>query len=106
MSQFIQQHLPLLEAVMRIKDVNERKQVLQILLRDRKLKKVIREIALNVVEGNVPLTANEKRMLQKYKSTIWKLKAKHSVRRVVNQDGEGFLSILLPIIASLIGSSI
>lgn len=106
MSQLIEEHLPLLEAIMRIKNVSERKQVLSILLRDKKLKKVVREIALNVVEGNVPLTEKERKMLQKYKSTIWRLKAKHSVRRVVDQDGEGFLGILLPIIASLIGSAI
>ena len=106
MSQLIEQYLPLLEAIMRIKNTHDRRQVLQILLRDRKLKKVIREIALNVVEGNVPLTSSDRKLLQKYKSTIWKLKAKHSVQRIINQEGEGFLGILLPIIASLIGSSI
>lgn len=98
--------LLLLDYIMKIRDSSDRKTVLDIFLKDNKFKKMMREIALNVVEKNVPLNDKNKRMLSKYKSALWKLKSRHSVRKVIQQEGEGFLSILLPIVGSLIASKL
>lgn len=98
--------LPILEAIMRIRDPNERKTVLLIMLKDHKLKRALKEIALNVVERTIPLTDKQKKLLEKYKSAIWKIKSKTSVKTVIQQEGEGFLSILLPIVASIISQNV
>ena len=106
MSELVEQYLPLLEAIIRIKNPSDRRKVLTIFLKDHKLKKVLREIALNVVEKNVPLTQQQKRKLARYKSALWSLRSRKGVKQVIEQEGEGFLSILLPIVTSLIASSL
>lgn len=106
MSSAIETSLPILEAIMRIRDSHERKTVLLIMLKDHKLKRALKEIALNVVERTIPLTDKQKKLLEKYKSAIWKIKTKNSVKSVIRQEGEGFLGILLPIIASLIAQNV
>lgn len=100
----MEKYLLFLDFILKIRDSKDRKIVLDILLKDNGFKKIFREIAVNVVEKNVPLNDKEKKRLAKYKSVIWKLKSRHSVRKVVTQEGEGFLSILLPIITSLLAS--
>ena len=91
---------------MRIRDPNDRRTVLLIMLKDQKLKRALKEIALNVVERNIPLTEPQKKTLNKYKSAIWKIRSNSSVKSVIQQEGEGFIGILLPIIASLLASNV
>lgn len=100
MSQLVKEYFPLLEFISKIKSPKERKFVLLTLLKDNKLKKVLREIAKNVVEKNIPLTPKEKRMLSKYKRVIWRLKSREKVSNVINQEGAGFFLPLFTVLST------
>jgi len=71
---------------------------------ERYLDKGIREVVLNTLNNNIPLSDKQKNELSKYKNDLRllarnKLSKKHKKRLIVHQQGKGippFLSILLP----------
>lgn len=72
-----------------------------------KLIRLLAQIASNVLLGNIPLTQSQFRQVSRYKSILYKLRKpgtsiKHKRQLLVNQTG-GFLSIILPLVASAIG---
>lgn len=98
-----------------IADVKDDK-LRKILLRDvscnNDIFQAIREIAVNTVNKNVPLSDSEKKLLRKYKRVLQQLALPSKTRftkkkqtKLVVQSG-GFLSILLPIVAGIIGKQI
>jgi len=89
----------------RIKSKHERCRVLAEIVDDC-LHKALKEIAVNTVNGNIKLTPRERRKLYKYKKlilTMAKNKAKKRHRKIVVQSG-GFLPMLVPAVAALLGS--
>ena len=69
---------------------------------DKKLIKAICEGTLNLLNGNIPLSDENKLYLKKYKSKLRKLIKTSNIdnkKKILNQRG-GFLNILLPAIIS------
>lgn len=78
---------------------------------ERHLDKAIREVVLNTLNNNIPLTDEQKQDLSKYKNDLRllarnKLSKKRKKQLIVNQHGKGipFLSILLPAALQVISS--
>src|SRR5277367_3373350 len=95
--------------ISKIKNPSIRKKVL-LSLYDECLYKAFYEIAANTVSKNIPLKRREKNLLKKHKIILQKLacytKSKKRRKTLVAQSGGGFLSILIPAIASIITSLI
>lgn len=83
---------------------------------DKKLKRAIIEIVVNVMHGNIQLSKNQKQKLQKYKSVFRKIykqhydkrnnkikKSKINNRQIVQVGGA--LPFLIPLIAGIIGKA-
>lgn len=68
------------------------------------------ECALNLLQGNIPVSASQKRSLCRYKTTLRKVSApkrSHTYRRkLFSQTGNGFWLALLPAAISAITSLI
>lgn len=105
MSVNLKNTLPILEAIARIKSREERKIVIYIFCRDKQFVKAIKEIAKNTVEGNVPLSVKDKHRLKKQKAVLTALAGKGG-KRVIKQQGAGFLPVLVPIVSAILGSII
>ena len=73
---------------------------------DNELINCICECALNVLRGNVPLDAKQKKNLQKYKNQLRQLTSNSSLhkKKTIVQKGSGFLPFLLGPIISVLGS--
>lgn len=70
--------------------------------------KAIKEIALNLIQENIPLTDTQKRSLKKHKHQIVDIvkdKAKTRRKKHIAQSG-GYLPILIPTVISLISELI
>lgn len=67
--------------------------------------KAVCECTLNVLKGNVPLSAYQKRSLSKYKTTLRKIASKKgslfNKKKLIVQKG-GFLGILIPAALSVL----
>ena len=99
-------HLPVLRRLCRCNNKLQR----EILLRGGKpLQLCLRECALNVLRGNVPLSKHQFRKLRKFKNNLRELSRKNTTqkRRLEIEQRGGFLaSLLLPIVGSLAGAVI
>ena len=67
----------------------------------------LKEIAINTMNMNVPLKITQKEKLRRYARTIRELadkkpKSKLKRKKLIEQSG-GFLPILIPLVASVIG---
>lgn len=82
----------------------QRKRLQAFSLFEHHLDKAIREVVLNTLNKNIPLSDKQKHDLSKYKNDLRllarnKLSKKRKKRLIVHQQGKGiplFLSILLP----------
>jgi len=97
-----------LKIISKIRDSQLRKRVLSEIADDC-LYKALHEIAVNTVKRNVPLSRPAKISLRKYKFHIQNLARKTKDRKqrksLVVQSG-GFLPILIPAVAAILGSLI
>ena len=96
-------YLPVLTEISKIKLKADRQQVLRIFAKDKDFVKAIKEIAHNTVNGNIRLTVTHKNHLRQYKDTLLKLASKSGKKEII-QSGSGFLSLLLPIVSTVLGS--
>jgi len=97
----------LLKAVELAKSKAERETLLIVLCRHKKFIKALKVLCKNTVNQKLPLTDKQKHQLKKHASVInYIAKSKRSAKRSIVQSGGGFISILLPILASLVGSAI
>ena len=96
-------YLPVLTEISKIKLKTDRSTVLRIFAKDKEFVKAIKEIAYNTVNGNIELTHPQKVKLRRYKQTLLKLSGKGGKSEVV-QSGGGFLSLLIPIVSTVLGS--
>lgn len=98
--------LPTLEKLAKAKTVKQRNQ----LLKDAKscIYYSIAEISKNTLNGNIPVTPQQRVKLTKYKSQLRKLARKSGVslkqkKEIVNQTGGAFLPALLYPVLSYLG---
>ena len=105
MSVHLKKHFRDLEFISKIKCPKTKKALMQYIAKDPKIYKALREIALNIIEGNVTIDKKAKNRLSKHKKTIYgickrsKVSAKQRKKLVV-QSG-GWLWIL-PLVTSVI----
>ena len=99
-------HLPVLRKLCRC----NKKVQKQILAQGGKpLQLCLRECALNVIRGNVPLSKHQFHKLRKFQKNLHELSRKNTSqkRRLKIEQRGGFLaSLLLPIVGSLAGAAI
>ena len=99
-------HVPVLRQLCRC-NTKVRKQILK--QGGKPLQLCLRECALNVIKGNVPLSKTNFNRLKKHKKQLRELskKATSQKRRLQIEQRGGFLaSLLLPIVGSLAGAVI
>ena len=69
----------------------------------------LRECALNIVKGNVPLSKNQFKKLKRYKNSLREISKKRTSvkqRLKIEQRGGFLASLLIPIIGSIAGGLI
>lgn len=106
MSKLLQKYWHRLEIIASIKRKQLRRELLKEFSKDEDFCKVLRELARNTVNRNIPLKRFHVRQLQSHKRTILALskkKTKKSVRKKAIVQSGGFLPVLIPIVASLLG---
>ena len=100
-------YIAFLELVASCKDIKERRVVLNALCRHKKFIKAIKMICRNTVNQTLNLSDKQKNQLKKHAKVIeYVAKSSNSGRKTIVQNGGGFVSVLLPIVASLIGAAI
>ena len=104
MSSRVKKHLPLLKWL----SANHPKKTKPLLRTiDKEVLDTICECCYNVLKGNVPLTATQKRRLNKHKHVMRRLTGGKKVpikkKRQLVQTGGGFMSSLLAPILSIFG---
>jgi ATP sulfurylase len=75
---------------------------------DDRIFKALKEMAKNVLAGNVPMSDEQKKQLSRYKKELRALatqfKRKNRIRRIIQQSGRGFLPALIPLVITAISS--
>ena len=100
-------YIELMKLIDLTKSVDERKALLRILCRHKKFIKAMKVICKNTIDCQIPLDKKQKNQLRKHAAVInYIAKSPRSAKNSIVQSGGGFISILLPIVASLIGSAI
>ena len=105
MSENLRKCFPKLEVLAQIKSKKSRRQTLSA-MSDDSLYHAIKEIISNLLQKNIKLTRNQRRSLSRCKKTIVtiaKHKGKANRKHIVVQSG-GFLHILIPAVAAVLGS--
>ena len=109
MSHNLQTCLKELKLVMTIKDKRKRLIVLSYLAHRKCIYMALREIAMNIIKQNIPLSKRQSNKLSPYAKVIKSLadgvKSKRIKRQLVVQSG-GFLPWLIPIIGTAITTAI
>ena len=101
--------MPFLRLIAGISRNDIRKAILKKLSEDPSFLKALREIAKNTVRRKINLSSAEVKKLQKHKRLIASIaKTKNSIdkRRKLAVKSGGFLPILIPLIATIIGEVI
>jgi len=77
---------------------------------DPELVRVICECALNVLQGNIPVSSGDKKRLQRHKALLRRLCSKSESlprkKQLIVQSGGSFLLALIPSVLSLIVSAL
>lgn len=106
MSDNLKKAIEILKIVSSIKKNKLRKEVLSDLSCNECVYKGLREIALNIIKKNVPLTLKQKVKLRPYKTLLQDLALKKAgklkKKKLVIQSG-GALPILIPAVISIVG---
>lgn len=104
MSNLLRKQMPLIQAICKSNPTTKRK-LLSTLSDNKDFYSAVSEICLNICKGNVKLSSKIKNQLKPYKSCIinfaGKTKCVQKRKKLIKQSG-GFLSIVLPIIASVL----
>lgn len=91
-----------------IRNSHLRKQILVEKSSDEQVLRALKEIAMNVVHGNVPLDKKQKSKLQRHGDTLRSLSRinlnKRPRRRKLINQSAGFLPILIPSLLSILST--
>ena len=108
-SRNLKNYFIILQAISKIKNVSQRKKLLEGLKDNNEVFRAIQEIVLNSVRGNIPFNNAEKAKLRRYKKILKQILkpriSKKSRKKLVSQCG-GFLPLLLPAAASTLAAII
>ena len=100
--------IPVLETLSTVKDAKKRKMLLRMF--EDNLRRAIREISHNLLQGNITLNEEDKKRLTRFKKILRLLAdpktKKLRFRRIVSQTGRGFLPLLIPLIVSAVTAMI
>lgn len=97
--ELIVDYFPLLEALVRVREGPAKKALLRQLTKDPNFRRCLQEIATNVT--SLDLSAKDMKMLNKHSDVIRKLRRS----KAVSQSG-GFLNIIVPLLATIVGELI
>ena len=95
-----------LNSILYCQDKQEREVLLCILCRDKNFIKLLKMVCRNTLNESVPLTKQQKHEIKNYAAVIDAISKTSDPKKEVLQNGSGFLSLLIPIVTSLIGSAI
>ena len=106
MSNNLRKCLDKLKFIAKVKDLRTRRKLL-LEMSDNCLFKALHEIALNTMKGKVKLNKSQMRKISKYRKNLTALSNKNYKRKkhLIKQSG-GWLPILIPAVASILGSLI
>jgi hypothetical protein len=102
----IQQQLSVLKKLCSSNKKNKKKLLLQ---GGKPLQHCLRECAVNLLSGNVPLSKQRFKNLKKYRKSVRELSKKrtsHKKRIKLEQNGGFLASFLIPIIGAIAGAAI
>jgi hypothetical protein len=105
MSSNLQNYFVILERLAKTTSRKERSDIMKVFCRDKNFIKALKEICSNTVRGNLTLSLKDKNRLKKHKRVIESLASSKPFKRKLVQSGSGFLAVLLPLVASIIGSA-
>jgi len=99
-----------LKVIASIRDKRKRNARLKAFADHMNLFDALKEVATNTINMNLPLNPNQKTKLRRYSKIIRELASKRKrsklqKRKLIEQSG-GFLPILIPLVASVIGEVI
>lgn len=101
------QYIAYLNLVANCKKATERRNLLKVLCRDKKFIKAVKLVCNNTVKSRLRLTERQKNQLKPHAKTInYIARSTRSGTRAIVQSGGGFLSVLLPIVTTLVGAAI
>ena len=108
MSTNLRKNFDKLELISNIKTPKARQVLLKHFGQDRCFCKAVREVVKNTLKRNIKLSNRDKKKLVKHRTLLLgiakKRKNYRNTQRLVQQSGTAFfLSILIPLVASLIG---
>jgi len=109
MSQNLRNKLELICLIAKMKNPRARCAFLKDISRDQKFVDAIEEIAVNTVKGKLPLTRKQKGRIKNKKSIHCMASPKYSKkqkRKIVNQLGGGFWTLIIPALMSLLASKV
>lgn len=101
-----EQYITQLNSILYCQGKQEREILLCILCRDKNFMKLLKMVCKNTINESVPLTDQQKLTIKNYAAVIEAISKSSNSKKVVSQNGTGFLSLLIPIVTSLIGSAI
>lgn len=105
MSEALKKYFVVLEHLAQVNNRKDRKVLLRVFSRNPLFIKALREICSNTINGGLSLSQKDKNRLRKHKDIIVCLATKNkAVKRKLIQTGSGFLSVILPLVASVVGA--
>ena len=108
-SRNLKNYFILLQAISKIKNISQRKKLLESLKENNEVFRAIQEIVLNSDRGNIPFGDAEKAKLRRYRRILKQIVkprlSKKNRKKLVTQCG-GFLPLLLPAAASTLATLI
>lgn len=100
--------IPLLETLSRIKDAKKRKTFLQLF--ESNLRRALQEVSHNLLEGNISLTAEDKKRLRRFRKALRVLAdpqtKKLRFRKTVVQTGRGLIPGLIALVSSIVANAL
>lgn len=110
MPELLRKYWPYLEVFNSIACAKTRKAILKEFSKDPNFCKLLRQVAKNTLRKNFEIDSPSIKKLRKQKKSIIKLTKKYKNRRqsqkVIVQRGSGFLPLVIPLLAQVIGSLI
>ena len=103
----LEKYWPILKILVQLKNKTARQELLKILAKDRDFRRLIRSLCSNVYNKRVEVSPSARRKLVRYKGIIVKLCDKKLPKRKKQQltvQSGGFLPVLIPLFATIIGS--
>lgn len=104
MSKHLRNCIPILEVYVNLKEEKQKKKYLQMF--ESCILKALREMSINLLQGNVDLSFDEKNKLERYKMALRKLAdpqtSPRTSRKLLASKGKELINQILPLVLSTI----